>query len=134
MLDRHTALIHTMVLVSAADREMSDRELALIGRHVQTLPIFEGFDVERLPKVAASCAKALTAANGLDRELAAIADALPTRLKETAFTLACDIAAADGAAGLEVLRLLELMQDAFGLDDLAATAIKRAARARYARA
>ena len=46
---QHTALIYTMVIVSAADSEMTDRELFIIGDIVKTLPVFENFDPELLP-------------------------------------------------------------------------------------
>ena len=35
MIDHHTALIYTMVLVSAADRDMTDAELGEIGELVR---------------------------------------------------------------------------------------------------
>ena len=51
MLDPHGALIYTMVIVSAADRDMTDAELAIIGDIVGHLPAFRGFDRKHLPKV-----------------------------------------------------------------------------------
>ena len=42
-LDPHAALIYTMVLVSAADGNMDDKELKAIGDIVRHLPAFEGF-------------------------------------------------------------------------------------------
>ena len=44
----HEALIYLMVVTSAADRDMTDVELARIGNVVRAWPIFEGFDDERL--------------------------------------------------------------------------------------
>ena len=41
-LDPHSALIHTMVLVSASEGRMSDRELQAMGRIVRHLPVFAG--------------------------------------------------------------------------------------------
>jgi tellurite resistance protein len=54
-------------------------------------------------------------------------------LKETAYALACDIAAADGRVRLEEVRMLEMIRDTLELDGLLATAIERAARARFAK-
>ena len=51
-LSYHDALIHIMVTMSAADRTMSDNELAKIGNIVKSLPIFADFDEQRLIKVA----------------------------------------------------------------------------------
>ena len=65
MLDAHAALIYTMVLCSAADREMSDTELLAIGEIVRHLPIFQDYDVEGLPQTAAEGAGRLSAEDGL---------------------------------------------------------------------
>ena len=44
MLDHHRALIYTMVIVSAADSDMPDAELRIIGDIVGDLPVFRDFD------------------------------------------------------------------------------------------
>ena len=131
MIDHMTALIYTMVLVSAADRNMSDAELRTIGEIVRYLPIFKKFDLDKLPKVAADCAEILDDDEGLDKALEVIKGALPQKLHETAYAVACDVAAADGHIEPEVIRLLELLRHALGVDRLAAAAIERAARARH---
>jgi hypothetical protein len=79
----HTALIYTMVLISAANREMSDSELYSIGEIVRTLPAFEGFEVDNLPKTAKNCATMLGGKDGLDAVVRLIRDSLPDRLRET---------------------------------------------------
>ncbi len=48
----HEALIYLMVVTSASERDMTDVELARIGEVVQTWPIFEDFDAEKLVKIA----------------------------------------------------------------------------------
>jgi uncharacterized tellurite resistance protein B-like protein len=58
--------------------------------------------------------------------------ALPDRLRETAYALACDVVAADGTAAQEELRLLEIMRHSLDIDRLNAAAIERGAAARYA--
>ena len=50
-IDQHTALIFTMVLVSAAEGEMTDAEIETIGRQVRYLPVFRDFDHDRLTDV-----------------------------------------------------------------------------------
>ena len=67
MLTKHAALIHTMVLVSAVDRKMSDAELGLIGRLVKYLPVFRDFDIDKLPETAQGVAVVLQMNDGLDR-------------------------------------------------------------------
>jgi tellurite resistance protein len=136
MSDRLTpqaALIYVMVVISAADRRMSDSELKTIGTMVQTLPVFRGFDPDRLLPTAEACADAMGAERGLEAVLDRVAAALPVRLKETAYALAVDVAAADGGEiPQEVLRLLELIRFALPVEPLVAAAIERAARARQA--
>ncbi len=129
----HTALIYTMVLVSAADRNMTDAEMRMIGQVVRTLPIFQGYKEDALPRAAADCAEMLGAEEGLDTVLAVIVEALPVRLRETAYALACEVAAADVELQPEEIRLLEMLRHRLEVDRLAAAAIERGARARYAR-
>jgi tellurite resistance protein len=131
MITPHEALIYTMVLVSAADRDMPDHELELMGDMVVHLPVFRGFDRRSITKVGEACAKLLSGEDGLDRTLKEIRGALPKKLHETAYTLACDIAAADGKVGQEEMRLLELIRDRLDIGRLPAAAIERASRARY---
>jgi tellurite resistance protein len=45
--------------------------------------------------------------------------------------VACDVAAADGEASQEELRVLELMRDRLNIDRLIAAGIERGARARF---
>jgi tellurite resistance protein len=130
-LDHHAALIHTMVLVSASEGRMSDRELAVMGRLVRHLPIFADFDAERIIEVGNACAELLTQEDGLDVALERIGDALSTPLRETAYALACDVAAADGKPVEAELRMLELIRHRLQVDRLAAAAIERGAQARH---
>jgi hypothetical protein len=67
-----TALIYTMVLVSAADRDMTDAELLTIGEMVNYLPIFREYDTDQLTEVAQDCAKLLGDADGLEKAFALI--------------------------------------------------------------
>lgn len=131
MLDHHSALIYTMVLASAAGHGVTDAELHTVGDIVTHLPIFSGFDNNQLPKALSACSDLLQQENGLDRALKDIKTALPPRLRETAYALACDIVASDGEASQEELRFLELLRDRLPIERLIAAAIERGARARF---
>jgi tellurite resistance protein len=131
MTDAHSALIYTMVLVSAADRDMTDSELQTMGDIVKHLPVFRGFDLTRLTKVAQECAALLADPKGLDKTVDAIVKGLNPRLRETAYALACDVAASDGHASQEELRVLEILRHRLEVGRLPAAAIERGARARY---
>lgn len=131
MVSYHAALIYTMVLVSAADRDMSDAEMRAIGEIVGYLPVFRDYDPGLLPKTAEACAEMLDLDDGLDKAFALIKSALPPRLRDTAYALACDVAVADGEMNQEKLRVLELIRHRLEIDRLIAAAIERGATARY---
>ena len=132
MNDPQTALIYSMVVASVADQNMQDVELQRISEMVSHLPVFAGFDPNSIPQIAEDCATMLSQEDGLDEMFERIRDALPDRLRETAYALACDVVAADGTASQEELRLLEMMRHQVGIDRLSAAAIERGAAARYA--
>lgn len=134
MVSHHAALIYTMVLVSAADRNMSDAELRAIGEIVGYLPVFQDYDPVLLPKTAEACAEMLDLDDGMDKAFELIKSVLPVRLRETAYALACDVAVADGEMNQEKLRVLELIRHRLDIDRLIAAAIERGARARYRKA
>ena len=133
MISSEAALIYTMVLVSAADRDMTDREMSAIGEIVRHLPVFRDYDSALLPDTARSCAEMLNTDNGMDTVLDVIGQSLPPELRETAYALAIEVAAADGAASQEELRLLEMLRHHLEIDRLIAAGIERGARARFAR-
>jgi tellurite resistance protein len=126
-----TALIYLMVTTSAADSNMTDRELMTMGDMVRMLPVFKGFDPESIVSVAEECATLLDTDDGLDQVLDMVANSLAARLHETAYAICCDIVAADGNADQEELRILEMVQHRLDVDRLAAAGIERGARARH---
>ena len=131
-LDPQEALVCTMVLVGAAEtRGITDREIGVMATLVQTLPAFEGFSTDQLQHAIDATIGLLREDDGLAHAGRLIREALEPRLRETAYTLACDVIAADGEAGQAELRLLEMLRDKLGLDRLAAAAIERGARARF---
>lgn len=131
MLDPHAALIYTMVIVSAADADLADEEMQIIGEIIGHLPAFRGFDRRTLPKLLNACAESLARKDGLEETLQAIKEALPTNLRETAYAIACDLVASDGEASQEELRALELIRHRLNIERLTAAAIERGARARF---
>lgn len=131
-IDQHTALIFTMVLVAAAEGEMTDDELDTISRQVRYLPVFRDFQHDRLMEVGRQCAELLRDEDGLELAIDMIAEALAKPLHETAYALACEVAAADGALVIEELNLLDLLRQRLNVDRLVAAAIERAAYARHA--
>lgn len=133
MIDPQAALIYIMVMVAAADSNMADSELQIIGDIVNHLPVFAGYDQKRLTKDLKDCAAMLGRDAGLEEGLKTVKGAVPAKLRETAYALACDVAAASGEVSQETLRLLELLRHRLTLDRLLAAAIERGARARFTR-
>ena len=130
-LNIHEALIYTMVVMSAADSDMTDAELTTIRDIVATLPIFQDFNSSGLTQCANDCVEMLAGNDGLDDVLNSIYHALPEALRETAYALAIEIAAVDLHAAQEELRLLQMIRHILQLDRLIASGIERGARARY---
>jgi len=131
MINHHAALIYTMVVMSAADRDMSDAELSEMSDMVVHLPIFRDFDKTQISKTAAACVEMLKGTEGLDKILKLVRAGLPEKLRETAYALACDVAAADGSLTVEESRLLDLIRYELQVGKLVAAAIERGARARH---
>ncbi|SFN95473.1 Tellurite resistance protein TerB [Cohaesibacter marisflavi] len=126
------ALIYVMVSTSAADRTMTDSELMKIGEEVQTLPVFSDFDHERLVTVSRDCSD-LLAEGGVDLVLKVVRASLPIKLRETAYALAIEVAAADLQVEQDELQFLLLLRDELELDRLHVGAIEHSARVRYRR-
>ncbi|AZO59799.1 MAG: Tellurite resistance protein TerB [Mesorhizobium sp.] len=129
-LTPHEALIYLMVITSASDRDMTDVELARIGDVVRSWPVFVDFNSDSLVGVAQACQQALHDKDGLEGVLARVADALPERLRDTAYAAAFEVAAVDLEMRMEELRVLQLIRRKLDLDTLTVAAIARAAKAR----
>jgi tellurite resistance protein len=129
-LSHHAALVYVMVIISAVDRTMTDDELARIGEIVSNLPVFDDYDEETLVKTAEACSEILSADGGLEQVLRLVAGALPPKLRETAYAVALEVAAADRQVKPEEIRFLEMLGDALELDTLTKAALERGIRAR----
>jgi len=127
------ALIYAMVTMSGVEGKINAVELAEIRQLVETLPIFRDFDEQRLIAVAQEAGEMLQEAEGLAAVLGLIKEALSPKLRETAYALSVEIAAADLAVGREELRFLAMLRDTLELDKLVTAAIERSAIARYQR-
>jgi hypothetical protein len=133
-LDPQEALVCTMVLVAAAETGgISDKEIGVMATLVQTLPIFGGFSSERLQHAANAAIRLLREEDGLAIAGRLIRNSLPNRLRETAYTLACEVVAADEAPSQPILHMLEFLAGELKLDRLVIAAIERGTRARYQR-
>jgi|TARA_B100000768_G_scaffold3399_1_gene4184 tellurite resistance protein len=120
-----------MIAISASDENIRTAELITIQSIVNHLPIFSDYDVDRIKSVAAMVLDLLSEEDGLDALFGLIRDNLPSNLNETAYAMACDVAAADGKLKQEELRMLQEIRYELNLDRLHGAAIEMAARARF---
>ena len=130
-LSPQDCLVAVMIAVSASDEEIQTAELVKIESAVNNLPIFANYDVDRMNSAAQTVFDLFTVEDGLDALFGLVRDNLPETLYETAYALACDVAAADGTLQDTELRLLEEIRYELNIDRLHAAAIERGARARH---
>ncbi len=130
-ISHHAALVYVMVVVSAADGAMSDKELRAIGDLTRSLPVFKDFDRDRLVVLAQDCSAILQEEDGLAAVLGLVKDALPEPLRETAYWLALEVALTDSHIKLEEVRIIKTLRRTLGIDRLVAAALERGARARF---
>ena len=130
-LSAQDCLVALMVAISASDETIRTTELLKIQAAVNLLPIFGDYDVDRIKTVSRTVFDLFDQEDGLDALFGLLRENLPERLFETAYALACDVAAADGQLAEPELRLLEEVRHELNIDRLHAAAIERGARARH---
>ncbi len=130
-LSPQDCLVAVMIAVSASDEKIRTSELVKIQTTVNNLPVFGGYDIDRMKTMSQIVFDLFDQEDGLDALFGLVRDNLPEQLNETAYALACDVAAADGSIGAQELRLLEEIRYELNIDRLHAAAIERGARARH---
>jgi uncharacterized membrane protein YebE (DUF533 family) len=133
-LNAPEALVLTMVLVAAADGGITDREIGVMSGQVQTLPAFLDFTTDQLVSVTDAAVGLLREADGLHHAGRLIRAALPPKLRETAYALACEVVAGDQPTKRPSLDMLDFVRQELALDPLISIAIERGVRARHQRA
>ncbi|WOI53860.1 tellurite resistance TerB family protein [Parvularcula sp. LCG005] len=125
------AVIYLMVLTSASDGTMNERELRTIGRVVRSFPLFTANDEDNLVATSEKAGSIMSADGGLHRVIDSAAAALPAHLNETAYAAVVDVVTADETIDMAEIRVLELIRNALKVSDEGAAAIEHAARARH---
>ena len=129
-LNHHSALVYVMVAMSSVDRAMTDDEFARIGEIVSKLPVFSDYGDNELLKNTEACGEILITQGGLQQVLQLVREALPEKLRETAYWVALEVATADRLTRPDEIRFLEILGDALELDRSTIAAIERGIRAR----
>ena len=130
-LSPQDALVAVMLATCVSDETVRTAELVTIERIVNHLPVFGGYDTDRIPQVSRFVLELFGEEDGLDALFGLVRQALPARLNETAYAMACDVAAADGQLGEAELRMLEEIRYELDVPRLHAAAIEQGARARH---
>ncbi|MBO9465750.1 tellurite resistance TerB family protein [Tropicibacter sp. R15_0] len=130
-LSPQDCLVALMIAVSASDENVRTAELVKIDSAVNNLPVFASYDADRVREMSVLVFELFSQEDGLDALFGMIRNDLPEVLFETAYALACDVAAADGTLQETELRLLEEIRYELEIDRLHAAAIERGARARH---
>lgn len=124
-------LVAVMIAVSASDETIRTSELVTIQRIVDHLPVFSDYDTDRMKTVSQTVFDLFEEEDGLDALFGLIKEALSEHLYETAYALACDVAAADGLLDETELQMLAEIRYQMNIDRLHGAAIERGARARH---
>ena len=127
------ALVAVMIAESASDEDITNSELLSITRIVDHMPIFADYDSSRIKTVAEVVFDLFEVEDGLDALFGIIREALPDSLYETAYAMACDVAAADGRLRQSELEFMAEIRYELNIDRLHGAAIERGARARHMR-
>jgi tellurite resistance protein len=127
------ALVAVMIAVSASDEQIRTSELVAIQRIVNHLPVFQGYDADRLRRIAQTVFDLFEEEDGLAALFGLIREALPERFYETAYALACDVASAEPSLRDMELRMLEEVREELAIDRLHAAAIEWGSRVRHMR-
>lgn len=130
-LSAQDALVAVMVACSASDQDIRTAELVAIQRMVNHMPFFADYDPDRIRRVSRMVIDLFEEEDGLDALFGLVREALPERLFETAYALACDVVTADGRHTQVELQMLEEVREELGVDRLHAAAIEWGARVRH---
>ena len=96
------------------------------------LPVFAEYDADRIRSVSQIVYDLFEDEDGVTALFGLAKQALPVNLRETAYAMACDLAAADGVLKRRELRYLQELRIELNIDRLSAAAIERGTRAHYA--
>tara|TARA_A100000164_G_scaffold138541_1_gene123099 strand:+ start:91 stop:519 length:429 start_codon:yes stop_codon:yes gene_type:complete len=131
ILSPQDALVAIMIAEGTSHRGVTKIEFASIIKIIEHLPIFKDYDASRVKTIAETVYDIFEEEDGLDALFGLIKVSLPEHLFETAYALACDVAAADGRLKEIELQLLREIRYELNIDRLHGAAIERGARARH---
>ncbi|WP_295048760.1 tellurite resistance TerB family protein [uncultured Paracoccus sp.] len=125
------ALVAVMVAVLASDQTYRTSELVAIQRNVDHAPVFAEYDTDRIRAISQTVMSLFEDEDGIDALFGLVRDALPEKLYETAYALACDVGAADGRLYEGEVAMLAEIRHQLNIPRLHAAAIELSAQVRH---
>lgn len=127
----HEALIGVMLLASMSNGAIRTSELIIIENLINHSPVFADYDISKLRNVYQSLGPLMKTEDGLENFFDHLQAVLPDTLYETAYVMACDVAAAGCTVEQSELRFLEELACHLDLDPLYVSAIEWSAKVRW---
>jgi hypothetical protein len=131
LLNPNDALIYSMTLSSAIDGEISNKEMQFIQTCINNLPIFKTYNSEDLEKTLSMFFELLSGDNDPETIIELIDQALDKKNKYIAYALSVEIMMVEENFTNEKLRLLELLEKNFEINDLESASIKYTIKTKY---
>jgi hypothetical protein len=127
------SLIYTMTLSAAVSGDITDKELNVIKYLFTTLPVFENSNNDHLSKKMLESLEVIKSEPNIENITDLISESLEnnSNLKKTAYIIAIEIMMADLEVTEESHRVLELLENSFGLDTLETSSIKHTMKFKY---
>ena len=115
-----------MTLSAAVSGDITDKELNVIKYLFTTLPVFENSNNDHLSKKMLESLEVIKSEPNIENITDLISESLENNLnlKKTAYIIAIEIMMADLEVTEESHRVLELLENSFGLDTLETSSIK----------
>jgi len=120
-----------MTLSSAIDGEVSKKEMQFIESCIKNLPIFNSFSIENLSNTINMFFELLRADSDPETIIELIDKSLDKKTKLVAYALSVEIMMVEENFTSEKLRLLELFEKNFDINDLESTSIKYTIKTKY---
>ena len=125
------ALVAVMVAMLASDQTYRTSELVAIQRSVDHAPVFAEYDADRIRAISQTVMTLFEDEEGIDALFGLVRAALPEKLYETAYALACDVGAADGRLHEGEVAMLAEIRHQLNIPRLHAAAIELSAQGRH---
>ncbi|WP_234855471.1 tellurite resistance TerB family protein [Paracoccus everestensis] len=125
------ALVAVMVAMLASDQTYRTSELVAIQRSVDHAPVFAEYDADRIRAISQTVMTLFEDEEGIDALFGLVRAALPEKLYETAYALACDVGAADGQLYEGEVAMLAEIRHQLNIPRLHAAAIELSAQVRH---